>query len=360
MTARVLALAGLLTIATAPAALAASAVVDVRAEGTQTWAEGPVVNHGGSLDGGDGTGAHRCDGTNNGANPRPGPTAMHAAAQLLRANRVPFRARFFGDFEDFFFEQIGGDTTASGQASQRNWLFYVNGRSPTVGGCQTRLRDRDRVLFAYTTGMEPLLEADTSEGDTVSVGEALDLRVFQFSPEGARTPAAGAAIGGRTVEEDGTATLTFGSPGIQVLKATRDGAIRSNAVRICVLERGARTCPGFDITPPVISVSSPREGTLRRGPSVIAGRMRDSSEIASGRLLLQRLRGRRCQTLDRRSGRFTGSDRCGRGRGIRVPARRSFALRLRERLGRGSYLLTVRATDREGNVSTERIPFSVR
>src|SRR3712207_4099008 len=82
MNARLGALAALITLSAAPAAFAESATVDVRAEGTRTWVELPLVDDGGTVRSADGT-SHACDGTNGGANPRPGPTAMHALTRAL-------------------------------------------------------------------------------------------------------------------------------------------------------------------------------------------------------------------------------------------------------------------------------------
>ena len=64
------------TAATAAPAIAAPTKVSVRIEGkTKTIFEGAVTTDVHEVDAGDGSGAHKCDGTNGGASPTAGPTA---------------------------------------------------------------------------------------------------------------------------------------------------------------------------------------------------------------------------------------------------------------------------------------------
>src|SRR5688500_17081923 len=78
----------LLSLAAAPAALAAPVGVTVRVEGgSKTILEVPVTSDGHQLTTASG-GTHECDGTNGGAYPSPGPTPTAALDDATRANSL--------------------------------------------------------------------------------------------------------------------------------------------------------------------------------------------------------------------------------------------------------------------------------
>lgn len=207
--------------------LAAPVVVDVRVEGaTSTIFEGPVYTDGHDITTASG-GTHRCDGTNNNANPKPGPTATAALDDAAELGRFTFDATFFPEFEDFFIIRIGPDT----QTETAFWGILLNGRFTEVGGCQQRIRSGDEVLFAYDAfEKEHFLEltgpsvATTGHPITVTVTDEMNGR-----------PIAGATVNGSTTGADGKATVTFDTVGVKRLKAERADAIRSNSLYVMVL-----------------------------------------------------------------------------------------------------------------------------
>jgi hypothetical protein len=135
-----------LAIAVACAASGASAaVVTVVVESTdptQTVFSGPVDTAAHPVDGGDGSGPHRCSGPSGAA---PSPTATGALDDAMRAAGISWRGNWDPSFEDFFIERIGPYAST---APDRYWALAVNGRF-TAGGCLTEVGDGDTVRFSY-------------------------------------------------------------------------------------------------------------------------------------------------------------------------------------------------------------------
>jgi hypothetical protein len=102
------------------------------------------------------------------------------------------------------------------------------------------------------------------------------------------------------------------------------------------------------------SISFKRSGlNARRG--VLSGRVGDAGGVKSMKVALAK-KGRRCRWWSRRRGRFTKSSSCKRPAWITAKLKRKGAgfvwtVRLRHRIPRGRYIVSLRAVDKSGNVS---------
>ena len=112
-------------------------------------------------------------------------------------------------------------------AGMSGWAFKVNGSSPPVGADKVQLRNGDRVLWYWASfgpsGGPPTLLLTRTRRNCY--------RVVAENAQGADAPAAGAFLhvdGRRVRTRNGRACVGrhFG-----VVRATRLGAVRSNAVR---------------------------------------------------------------------------------------------------------------------------------
>src|SRR3712207_3755398 len=131
-------------LASAPAH-AAPATVKLRVEGaSKTIFEGKVRTNGEDVTG-DETGPHKCDGTNGGANPEPGPTATGALGAAAADGAFSWNATWNESFGDFQGNVIGPDAASDTEF----WGVAVNGEDLQVGGCQYQVDDGDEVLWAY-------------------------------------------------------------------------------------------------------------------------------------------------------------------------------------------------------------------
>src|SRR5688500_1852462 len=86
----------------APAAAADPISVDLRLEGRdRTYFEGPITTDDHDVTTAT-SGTHKCDGTNRGQNPTPGPTPISALDDAARHNGFSWDGEWFEeDFEDF-------------------------------------------------------------------------------------------------------------------------------------------------------------------------------------------------------------------------------------------------------------------
>jgi hypothetical protein len=258
-------LAALLLLLLSGVAEAAPTEVTVRIEGaTRTLFEGPILSDGHDLQASSDTQPRHCDGTNGGAHPAPGPTPTAAAVDAMGLIGQDFDGRWYPGFDDYLVERWGPD--AQDPETSAFWGLLVNGVLTPVGGCQWQSEAGDEVLWAYDafTGREPLrLSAATA---AVEVGQPLEVLVQSFSGgEGEAPvvePAAGVAVAPvltetgswfQTVEVaspdavvtagDGTASVSFDSPGWRRLKAQEDdGYVRSNRLDVCVEPVGGGSC----------------------------------------------------------------------------------------------------------------------
>jgi hypothetical protein len=350
-----------LALATAALALllcgsapAAPTTVQLRIEGsTRTVFEGPVTTDGKTITKGGNTIA--CDGTLNGANADPGPTATSALDDAALGSGFDWDATFFGDF---FIDRIADVTSTT-------WGYAVNFQPAQVGGCQQRVQADDEVLFASeffggpNFAQEPLLRLD---GPPRAVaGQPFTVKVTD-GQTGA--PFASAAVGSVQTAADGAAALSVSEPGLVQLKADAQGAIRSNGVNVCVSATGTGDCgvpsaqlggPGAakrlkDSVTPRVRIGGPRDGRhYRRGPRLLRGTAADDVGVAQVKLALRRhVRGQKCRWWSGSRERFAGNG-CARKVFFQIDGATSWSYLLPRRLTPGRYVLDVKAFDRVRN-----------
>ena len=213
------------TAAVVPAtAAAAPTTVTVRIEGkSKTIFEGPVTPAIQTVDGGDGP--HKCDGTNGGANPTPGPTPTSVMDTAIRGSGRSWQGNFDASFQDFLVNRIGSTSSTETQF----WGVAVDGKSLEVGGCQAIVKPGQEVLWAFDSFGKKLLHA--SGPKQVSAGKVASFKVIDTEKG---TPVAGAKIGGASTNANGIAKLRFSHRGTRRLKATAAKSIRSNQLRLTV------------------------------------------------------------------------------------------------------------------------------
>jgi hypothetical protein len=353
-----LALAALALLLPASVAAAAPVTVNLRIEGpSATVFEGPVTTdvRPFQFTAGADTAAHQCDGTaaNTGTSPTPVPT--RGAAITAASIGAPFSTAgaFSATFGSPSFDQVGGQSTAFDPATNSFLVEYKNGVAASVGACADPIATGDDVLFAYGTGSEPLLRL--SGPASATVGGAVAVHVADQSG----APVAGAAVGGASTDAAGNAVVRFGAAGVQRLKATKAGTIRSNALVVAVgtapTGAGAQGVAGaqVDRTAPRARLLSPRNNhTYRRArfaPRLIHVAVAESgSGVRTVKLRLTRRVGTRCFSFSGRRERFIGA-KCGTGFFFTVSSKTDFTYLLPERLPRGHYVLDVGAIDNAFN-----------
>ena len=172
-----------------------------------------------------------------------GPTAPLIDVTSPRANPLPENAldalesaSVFGEFYyHLTFTSFGPYVDQIGRyaaVGQTGWVFKVNGASPPVGADQVRLAVGDTVLwywaqFGVAGGPKTLVLS--------RVGRQPCYRVLSQDDNGNVTPALGAVlhVGKRTVKTQGATQGAVGCVGTHrglLVRATLDGAVRSNAV----------------------------------------------------------------------------------------------------------------------------------
>lgn len=354
-------------------ALAASApvTVNLRIEGkAATLYEAAVTTDVRTIDVGDGSGPHTCDGTNNGANPTPGPTRGAAfVAGASGPGGFTFHGTWFASFQDASFDTIAGQSVAYDPTTTSFLVEYKNAVASSVGSCQDKIAGGDDVLYAYGTGGEQLLKL--SGPATVPPGGTATLRV---SDAASNAPVAGATINGASTAADGTVNVVLPGRGPQRYKASKPGAIRSNGVTVCATDGADGACGTAqcvtsgndgrcgtrDRTAPVSGIRGIREGqrfARKKGPRRLRAHVDpDPSGLRSVKLRLTRNDHRRCSYFSGPSERFRRNrlvrgKRCGAERGywFEVGAESDIDYLLPRRLSRGRYVLDVTATDKAGN-----------
>jgi hypothetical protein len=234
-------------LAAAPAH-AAPVAVNLRVEGaTQTIYEANVTTDGHDVTTQSG-GTHKCDGTNGGAHPSRVPVGTAALDDAARLGGFTWDGDWFQGFEDFLVKRVGPESNTSSQF----WGFFVNGKAPDTGGCQTRVNQGDDVLWSfdafnkqYVLRLRGPAEARTGEDVTVLVSDTKD-----------NQPISGATVGGTTTGPDGVARLRFDQPGIYRLKADRSDSVRSRAIVLCIDPAGAPACTSGDKSAPGLQLLS--------------------------------------------------------------------------------------------------------
>jgi hypothetical protein len=328
--------AAAIALAAPAAAPAAKVPVDLRIEGaTGTIFEGRLDVDVRRFQFTDESTKHTCDGTAaiGGTSTTPQPT--RGAAISAAAKRFGFSMT--GTWNDAFgptFERIGGQNVGFNTTTQEFLAEYENWQFAQVGACGDPVQSGDDVLFAYAKGTETLLALSGPE--VVAPGAPVTVRV---SDGATGAPVAGASVGGATTGADGTATLTFTDPGYQRLKAEKEGAIRSNLLRICAGE-----CA------PIGRITDIEDGDhLDRGPRKLRGVIEAAPlELDRIRLRLVRRRGGRWFVYSKAREAFVRRPE-GTRKAFGIAAEQDWAYKLPHRLGRGRYVLDVIARDEARN-----------
>ena len=110
----------------------------------KTIFEGPVTTSGHDI-AKDSSGAHHCDGTNNGSGSSPGATMTSALDDASRTGAFSWDGTYFASFDDFGVDRVGPDAANSSQF----WGYALNFQASSVGGCQQKVSGGDDVLFAF-------------------------------------------------------------------------------------------------------------------------------------------------------------------------------------------------------------------
>jgi hypothetical protein len=378
--AQIVALAlGLAALGAAPA-LAAPVTVNLRVEGnTSTIFEGPVTTDAKTLTK-DASGPHKCDGTNDNANPSPGPTMTGALDDGSIAGGFTWDGTWFDSLQDFSVDRIGPDANTSSQF----WGYALNYQPSQVGGCHQQVAPGDDVLFAYDFFSKVHLLKLTGPS-TAEVGQPVTVKVVDGQDGSA---IAGATVGGQLTGADGTAQVTFSDRGQQRLKAERGDSVRSNALVVCVHQGDDGTCgtaaPGgssgaapqsavADVLPTsqILGIRDGQRFTTRNAPRLLRG----EADGGSAGLLGVWLRIRRsypapaaprtaaartrCQFYSLLVERFRPGRCAARYFQYRVTDRPDWSYLLPTRPAAGSYVMEAVGVDRKGRRVAARVRFTV-
>jgi hypothetical protein len=302
----------------------------------------------------------------------PGATALGILDQAAGQSGIGYDNASFGPGPtDLFVCRIGND--AGGPASF--WLYKVNHVAPTIGAGGYQLQPGDRVLWYFTSDFLAKTLDLVGPARAAAAG-GVAVRVTAYDGAGAAVPAGGATVtataasGGATASSvtgaDGEAQLRLASPGVYALKASRPGDVRSNRILVCVSETGSGDCgvPAAqlgaspapartvrDSRAPTARISSPRHGRrYRRGPRLLRGKAVDGeSGLGEVKLALRRhVPGRSCRWWSGRRERFVGTH-CRKKFFFSIGDATDWSYLLPGPLGRGRYVLDVKAFDRARN-----------
>jgi hypothetical protein len=354
--------AGLIALTPAPA-LAAPVTVTLRIEGpTRTLFEGPVTTDARPFHFSDGV-DHDCGGT----------TAMTGAAVTAATDAGLQTAGTWFNGLGPSFATIGGENVAYDAGTNKFLVEYLNG-SQDLGSCSSPIANGDQVLYAYGTGSEQLL--GLSGPARVAPGAGATLKVTDLATG---APVAGATVGGQTSAADGTVTVPGLARGDNAFKASKDGAIRSNAVDVCATNGSDGACGTTapvscacvtsilprDMAPPAAKLAGIADHqAFKTGPRQLGGSFSDASAIATVKLRLTKRLGKRCWYFSGKHETFRRT-RCGTGAYFAIGSKADWSYLLPSRLTKGRYVLDAVAIDAAGNRTplargTTRVVFTVR
>jgi hypothetical protein len=171
----------------------------------------------------DGSGPHKCDGTNGGAATTAAPTLTGAFDDAARKAGVSWQGSWNASFEDFLINTVGPDSATSSQF----WGTALNFRDTDAGGCQVKVEQGDQVLVAFDSFGKRKLRLTGFNG--ARSGRAFALFVLD-GVTGERV--AGARVGGQTSNTQGRVLLRIKKRGLYRFKATGPEAVRSNSLKV--------------------------------------------------------------------------------------------------------------------------------
>jgi hypothetical protein len=380
------------------------ATVDLRIEGaTSTLFEGRVTADVLPFQFSGDPVAHQCDGTAGGGggnSPQP-VTVRNNAISAATGPALSYTGTWFSFGAAF--STINGVSVDYDAGSGRYLAEYKNGQFAATGGCSDPIVTGDDVRDAFADGSETLL--GLSGPATVKPGTTATLTVSDLGAPA--TKISGATVGGATSGADGTVTVGPLPAGPSTFKATKTGAIRSNAVTVCATDGADGFCgttkpgdpapapapapapgpapapcqttgsDGFcgttDKAAPVAAIKGglKEQARFSRGnaPSTFAGTVAaDANGLKDVRLRLTRTIGPRCSYLDGELERLVTSKVCGvaGGKFFSIGDKADWSYLLPFDLPAGRYVLDVQTVDRAGNVSKisargrDRIVFVVK
>jgi len=341
-------LAGLiLALLLAAPAAADPVTVQLRIEGaTRTIFEGPVTTDVRPFRFTGEAESHTCDGTAATGGTSAAAVPTRGAVIAHAAETAPFDIA--GTWHPQFgasFTSIDGESVAFDPATSRFLGEYENGAFASLGACADGVQQGDDVLFAYGDGSETLLAlsgpADADPGDTVT------LRVVDAA---SGAPVAGATVAGVQTGADGTASVgPLAETAHSDFKATRPGAIRSNRLRVCVLDDDCGVHAGGAPRAGIRGIRDGRAYARRRAPRELEGTVDvGPAGLRAVRLSLQRKRAGRCWAFSGTQERFVRR-RCGGHPAFSIGDEADWSYLLPKRLAPGRYDLRVIAVDRAGN-----------
>jgi hypothetical protein len=355
-------LAGVALLIAAPVAFADDALVRVEGANDTLVPRTAVPIRSGSFTK-DGNAAHQC-------------SSSSAGGALEQATAGDWTAKW-ATFGAYQIEAIKGEryVNAPDAPSGTYWSFWLNYRYAEVGACDAPMQAGDDVLFlpdCFGCDHHPSPLRLTSAPASAQPGQPFDVKVIQYDltfdadfnatvtegpSQGATVSAAGRSF---TTGADGVAHVTVDDRSLTGVRATKPGYVRSATANVCVDCGPSYTPPVRDVDAPAATVSSVRSGAIysrKRAPRLLSGSVTaDPSGLRSVKIKLTRRVGKHCTY-------FSGSRetfrkmRCGRGSFFRIGDRADWSYLLPKRLGRGSYVLEVKAIDGAFNRGT---PATVR
>src|SRR3954453_6891040 len=181
----------LLSLAAAPAAVAAPVTVNLRVEGiSDTIFDAPVVTDAHQTTTPSDGVARPCDGTNSGGAPTP--TAIGALDDGSKAGGFAWDAEWDDGFGDYYpFLQIGSESI---DKNSHYLAFYLNWVYADLGGCSQSVKQGDEVLFAHSSFSQSKV-LRLSGPTTATTGQSVTVHAEEFDGFNG-TPASGASVRG--------------------------------------------------------------------------------------------------------------------------------------------------------------------
>ena len=122
------------------------------------------------------------------------------------------------------------------------WEVFVDNRAATVGACEQKLHNGDKLLFAAVSQTGFAYPIAIRAPRSATVGHRFNVKVVWFNAKGVAEPLAGAVVSlhGKSVKTkaNGIVGITWGSPGTIAIRASRLGYVRAVPVHVKVTAHG--------------------------------------------------------------------------------------------------------------------------
>ncbi|CUS09196.1 unnamed protein product [Tuber aestivum] len=181
-------------------------------------------------------GTHQCDSVSNGEDQTPNDATPGGTITTAIDDAVStWDGTWSKKYQDYFITSIAG----YGQTQHQFWGLLIDYEIIGKGGCEHKLVDGQNVLVAFDAfGASAFLTASVNIGSVPVGGEVIVTVVGGSSG----TPVEHAEVLGARTGGDGTAKIKFDRIGEHKFKATKDGTIRSNQVKVTVTRANAPRC----------------------------------------------------------------------------------------------------------------------